>query len=263
MNAYIAILKYRLLSMYQYRAATITKLFLQFFWGIIRIMIFSAFFRQATTQQPITLSQTITFIWLGQALLQLLPWFRDKELETRIQNGNVAYDLLHPIDLYWLWFSRSVAIHSVPTLIQFIPLVIIAWLFLGLSAPVSLLSCIFFCLSLVCAALLSSAITSCEIITLFWTFSGEGIQRLLPAIVLLLSGMLVPLPLFPEWLQPFLNLQPFRGITDIPCRIYTGIIPLNQVLYYLLFQIIWTLIFIITGKLLMKRALKQFVIQGG
>ena len=99
--------------------------------------------------------------------------------------------------------------------------------------------------------------------TLFWTMSGEGIQRILPHLSLLLSGLIVPLPLFPEWMQPLLNVQPLRGIVDIPCRIYTGIIAMSDVPFYLGFQLAWSLVAIVIGRVLMGRALKRIEIQGG
>ena len=100
-------------------------------------------------------------------------------------------------------------------------------------------------------------------ISLFWTLSGEGIQRLLPHFAVLLSGMVVPLLLFPSWMQPFLNIQPFRGIMDIPCRLYTGVIPVSETLYYLGFQLAWICILVLIGQRLIQKAIRQFVIQGG
>ena len=139
----------------------------------------------------------------------------------------------------------------------------VAWLFFGLPLPASGAAGVAFGVSVLIAAFLSSAITTMKLITLFWTLSGEGIQRLLPSVALLFSGMIVPLPLFPGWLQPFLNIQPFRGIIDIPCRFYTGVIPLNEALYYIGFQLFWTLVFVLFGKLLLNKALKHFVVLGG
>lgn len=101
------------------------------------------------------------------------------------------------------------------------------------------------------------------IVSLFWTLSGEGMLRLLPHIVILLSGTLVPLPLFPGWMQPFLDIQPFRCIIDIPCRLYTGVIPADESLFYLAFQAMWLFLFITGGRILIKKAVNQFVVQGG
>ena len=64
-------------------------------------------------------------------------------------------------------------------------------------------------------------------------------------------------------MQPFLNYQPFRGIMDIPCRLYTGIIPTSDAVYYLLFQVAWIVGIVVFGQWLIGRAMKRLVIQGG
>ena len=263
MKAYLAIFRARFGVLFQYRAAAIAGLFTQIFWGIVKVMILTAFYAQSTSPEPISLLQAITFTWLGQALLQLLPWNIDKEVEAQVKNGNVAYELVRPLNLYWLWFFRSMALRLVPTFLRCIPLFIFAWLFFGLPLPVSWAAGAAFLFSIAFSAVLSSAITAMVIISLFWTISGEGLQRLLPHVVLLFSGLAVPFPLFPEWMQPFLNIQPFRGIIDIPSRLYTGVIPVEESIYYLGFQLLWALIFVAGGMALVKKAVNQFVIQGG
>ncbi len=263
MRAYFAIFNIRTKSLLQYRAASLAGVFTQLFWGIIQIMIFHAFYAQASRFEPISLEQAVTFIWIGQALLQLLPWSLDKEIERQVKSGDIAYELIRPIHLYSLWFTRALALRLVPTIMRCLPIFIIGGGLLGFKCPVSWYAGIAFFFSVISALLLSSSITTIIIISVFWTLSGEGMQRLLPHCAILLSGMLVPLPLFPRWAQPFLNVQPFRGIIDIPCRFYTGLIPVSETLYYLGFQLVWMVIFVMLGQLLMKKALKQFVIQGG
>ena len=44
---------------------------------------------------------------------------------------------------------------------------------------------------------------------------------------ILFAGLIVPLPLFPDWLQPFLYWQPFRGMADVPFHVYSGHIPVD------------------------------------
>lgn len=263
MKAYLALLYARMATLFQYRAAAFAGIATQVFWGVIKSMILTAFYTQTSTPQPISLVQAITFIWLGQGLLAMLPWNIDKELEAQIKNGNVAYELVRPINLYGLWYARAFAMRTVPTIMRCIPVFVIATLFFGLSAPISWAASLSFGVSLIFGSVLSAAITTLIIISLFWTISGEGIQRLMPHVALLLSGLVVPLPLFPEWLQPFLNLQPLRGVIDIPSRLYTGVIPTQEALYYLGFQLIWIAILVGIGRWLMSRALRQIVIQGG
>jgi ABC-2 type transport system permease protein len=263
MKAYLAILKCRFSALFQYRAAALAGLCTQTFWGLIKMMVLTAFFSGTSASQPMTLGQAITFIWLGQALLQLLPWNIDKEVEEQVKTGNVAYELVRPLDLYWLWFARSLAMRLVPTVMRCIPIFVLAGLFFGLEPPHSIASACAFICSLGFSAILSASITTFVIVSLMWTISGEGLQRLLPHIVVFFSGMIVPLPLFPTWMQPFLNIQPFRGIIDIPARIYTGMIPASDAFYYLGFQLIWCMVIIFMGRMLIKRGLKRLVIQGG
>ncbi|MBS0616227.1 MAG: ABC-2 family transporter protein [Verrucomicrobia bacterium] len=263
MNGYAAILKIRMKTLLQYRAAALAGITTQLFWGLIQVMILRAFYLGSSAAEPISLSQTITFIWIGQALLQLLPWNIDKEIEAQVRSGNVAYELLRPLHLYGLWYARSFAMRSIPTLLRCLPIFLLGGWFFGLMAPISWQAGVLFGFSTLLALLLSSAMTTLVIVSLFWTISGEGIQRLLPHITVLFSGMIVPLPLFPTWMQPFLNVQPFRAVMDIPCRLYTGVIPSSEGLYYLLFQLAWILFFMIIGQWLLKKAVRQFVIQGG
>jgi ABC-2 type transport system permease protein len=263
MNGYSAIFKIRTKALFQYRAAAIAGICTQLFWGIVQVMIFRAFFIESFQKEPISLQQTVTFIWIGQALLLMLPWNIDKELEGMIRSGNVAYELVRPLHLYGFYLARSLAMRLVPTLMRCIPVFAIGgWLF-DLSPPVSWQAGLAFLFSVLLALVLSSAMTTLVMISLFWTLSGEGILRLLPACVALLSGLIVPLPLFPSWIKPFLNLQPFRGVVDIPARLYTGVIPTSESPYYFLFQIAWTALFIFLGLQLMRRATRRFVIQGG
>jgi len=263
MNGYFAILNIRVKMLFQYRAAAFAAICTQLFWGLITVMIYRAFYAGSETSEPITLGQTITFLWLGQSFLRILPWTVDKEIEAQVKNGNVAYELVRPLHLYALWFARAFAHLAAPTAMRCAPVLILAGLFLGLQAPVSLAAGLAFFVSVILAFFLSSSIVTLVMISLFWTISGEGIKRMMPHITVLLSGMVVPLPLFPGWMQPFLSFQPFRGVMDIPCRLYTGVIPAAEAVYYFAFQIAWTLFFIWLGRYCAHRAMKKFVIQGG
>lgn len=263
MRPYLAIIKARTSVLLQYRAAALAGIGSQLFWGVVKVMILTAFFSQSTAPQPITLKQAIIMVWLGQIFMNLLPWVIDEEIGLQIKTGGVAYELARPLHLYWLWFYRSMATKVIPTLIHASFLIPIALIFLGLPFPCSSLSGVAFGISMGCSAILSTAMTTIIVISLFWTLCGEGIQKILPHTSLLLSGTLIPLPLFPEWLQFFFNIQPFRGIIDIPYRIYSGIVPSSDAYLYISFQLLWSLIFIVLGQWLLKKATKRLVIQGG
>jgi len=122
MSAYTAVVRARFRVLLQYRAAAFAGFVTQLFWGFIQTQILEAFYRSSTAPQPIRMDQVITYVWLGQATLVLLPWNADNDVKALIRSGAVAYEMLRPIDLYNLWFSRAFAMRSAPTVLRAIPM---------------------------------------------------------------------------------------------------------------------------------------------
>lgn len=263
MKPYIAITMARFRALLQYRAAAAAGIGTQLFWGLIRAGIFTAFYHSTKSHQPMTLPDVVTYVWLGQATLVLQPWNVDPDIAAMIRSGNVAYELLRPIDLYSLWFGRAVAMRTAPTIVRAIPIFIIAGLFFGLGAPASFMAFIAWFASILGAVLLSSALTTLFAIFLLWTISGDGIFRLSFVVIYVFSGLIIPLPLFPEWMQGIINFLPFRDLVDTPSRLYMGNIAPSGVLPVLGQQLIWTILFIVLGRLLLARGTRRMVVQGG
>ena len=94
MISYWAVLSAQFRALLQYRAAAIAGLGTQVFWGLIRVMIFQAFFRSTTAEQPMEVGDVLTYVWLSQAFLALLPWNQDNDLRALIRTGGVGYELL-------------------------------------------------------------------------------------------------------------------------------------------------------------------------
>ena len=101
-----------------------------------------------------------------------------------------------------------------------------------------------------------------HIICLF-TLDEKGIVNIFMVVTDILSGLVIPIPFFPEFLQNISNILPFRYISDFPFRLYVGNISIQEGLIGIIVQIIWIVIILLLGRLLMKIALKKTVVQGG
>ena len=99
-------------------------------------------------------------------------------------------------------------------------------------------------------------------ITVLWTIAGEGTTQLLSVAIVVLSGMVVPLALFPDWLQPFLMWQPFAGLMDLPLRIYSGNLPPDALGGILLRQALWAIALVLFGRWLLAKGARRLVVQG-
>jgi ABC-2 type transport system permease protein len=271
LKAYLSLLGARFRTLLQYRTAAWAGFGTQAFWGLIRVMIFMAFFQSSENPQPMDLSQVISYIWLGQALFAMLPWTLDRDVAAQIRTGNVAYELVRPVDLYGFWFSRALAMRVAPMLLRSVPLVALsagliplvggnAW---ALHAPASALAGTLFAVSLAAALLLACCFTVLLSITLMWTISAEGVANLMPVAIMVLSGIIIPLPFYPDWFQPVLKVLPFRGLLDVPLRIYNGSIPVRGFLEELGIQGAWIVALVAAGRFALSRGIKRIVVQGG
>lgn len=270
-DPYLALLSARYRMMLQYRSAALAGAVTQVFWGFVRIMILLAFYRSSRAEPPMDFADVVTYVWLGQAFLALLPWNHDLELEKQIREGGVAYELLRPVDLYALWTTRVAATRVASASLRAIPIVVLAGAILPalgydawrLAAPASVPAAGLFALSMIVALGLGCAITTLVHVSLLWTLSGDGVARLMPSLVTVFSGMVIPLPLFPDWAQPLLELLPFRGLVDVPFRIYTGDIAVAEAGRAIVLCAGWWVVLVALGRAWLRRGQRALVLQGG
>jgi len=269
---YRALFRVRFRTLLQYRAAAIGGVWTQAFFGLFLIMIYEAFYRSASpAARPMAFGQVASYVWLGQALLTMLPWNVDGEMRRLVRSGAVAYELARPVDLYAWWYARALAQRTAPAVLRAVPIVALSTIglpLLGLAAwrlapPASLAAAIGFVLALGCALALACALSVLLYISLLWTVVADGIVMMASAVVSLFSGLLVPLPLLPDAVQPVLRWLPFAGILDLPARVYSGQLAPGELAIALGREVGWTVALIALGRRLLARGLRRVVIEGG
>jgi ABC-2 type transport system permease protein len=229
MRPYHAVFRARFQLLMQYRAAALAGFGTQCWWGGIKVMVFAAFLGGAVAS-PLTLRQTIDYIWLGQAFLTMLPWAADSELARMVRSGDVAYERLRPLDTYTYWYARAVARRTATPLLRAIPMVLAVGVLLpslgfgqwGLAPPASLIAATLFVPSMLLVIAMSSAFSTLLDTLVVTTLSERGVNTFVAPLSIVFSGSLIPLPLLPDWLQPLMQYQPFAGLLDFPLRIYSG-----------------------------------------
>ncbi len=265
---YISILRARFMLMLQYRTAAWAGVATQFWFGAIRVMTLAAFYAGAG-HQPLNLAQVVTYVWLGQAFLALIPWAADAEIAAAVESGNVGYERLRPIDTYLLWFARALAWRVANTSLRAGPVFILAALLLPLTEmrdwawrmPASGLSAALFVLSIVLTALLSSAMTVLLNVAVT-ALKTQRVAGFSTGLVNLFSGLVIPLALFPGWAQAPLLWQPFAGLADIPYRIYFGALSGGMALQGLGAQALWIVLLVLIGRWWLDRVMARIDMQG-
>lgn len=265
MSPYLALFRARLQTLLQYRAAAWAGVGTQLFFGAALIAMRLAFYRHSTSPPPMSVERMITYSWLAQAFFALSPYTAnpDPEVRTMMRDGTVAYELARPLDLYTLWFSRNAASRLAPTLLRCIPIFLIGFAFLGLRPPESWAAFGAFLLAMIGAVALIAAWCTLITISLLWTISGDGIARIAPGVVSVLSGQILPVALMPDGLQQAIHYLPFRGMVDSPFSLWIGQLPPSAIGAVFLHQLTWIVVLIAAGRLLLNHGLKRLVVQGG
>lgn len=271
MKSYIALILVRFRAGLQYRVAALAGVTTQIFWGFIKIMVLEAFYGVSTVVQPMSFAQVVSYTWLGQGLLALLPWNVDPDIRELIRSGSVSYELLRPLDLYSVWFVRTLAWRTSAVILRCIPLFIFAGPVLvliglqdiALTLPRTFEALILFVLSMTVTVAMSCCVSALNNILTMWTLSALGPSALLPVAITIFSGMIIPLPLMPDWVVPVLRALPFSGLIDTPFRIYSGNLAGKAAIYAILHQIGWTIALVYLGRVLIRGRTRRLVIQGG
>jgi ABC-2 type transport system permease protein len=267
MKTYYSVWKLRFIHGLQYRAAAFAGIATQFFFGFVFIMVYEAFYSQSVVQPPMPLDDLVAYIWLQQAFLYFtMLWHRDHELFQLIASGNVAYELCRPCALYDFWYAKLLGQRLAGGLLRFFPILVAASFFpepYRMKLPPSPQAFLLFLLALFLGLVLVVAISMLVYISVFWTLSPSGSMLVFMTVGEFFSGKVIPVPLMPEWMQTATYMLPFRWTSDFPLRVYSGHIPADEALWGIAAQMVWLASVVILGRRLMRRALRQVVVQGG
>lgn len=264
---YLSFFHMRFVAGLQYRAAALAGVATQFAWGAMTILMFQAFYEVKPEAFPMTFTSLTTYIWLQQAFLALfMTWFFENDIFLTITEGGIAYELCRPVDLYNMWFFRSMANRLAKAVLRSIPILLFA-AFLpkpyGIGLPSDLRAGMWFILTTVLGFLVVVAFCMLVYIATFFTYSPTGLRLLAVSLVEFLAGGVIPLPFLPDRIRAVVEILPFASMQNIPLRVYSGDIAGTELHYRVALQLFWLAALVCLGRRLTSVALKRVVVQGG
>lgn len=265
MGSYFGIFKMNFKGELQYRTKALSGVVTQIFWALMYIYLYTAFMGGKIID-GFSIQQMTTYVWLGQAFLVIRFLDLPKNCAKEIESGNICYKFVRPINLYNQWFAEHLGYKLSATILRCIPLIIFAFIMpssIRMMLPTSFLSFILFLVALMVGTLLTSAISMIIVYLTFKTLSARGTVTICNTVCGVLGGLYIPLVFMPQSIQNVLNYLPFRFIMDLPARIYIGNISPLQAIQFIGIAIAWLLVIVFIGKILIHRAGKTAIIQGG
>jgi ABC-2 type transport system permease protein len=245
-----------------YPWATAAGVFTNTIFGFIQAYILLAVYRHRTDVGGYDVRDTVTYVWLAQAILMTVYVFGWQELALRIRDGSIATDLVRPLDpqRYWLAYDLGRAPYHF-VFRGFLPFVFGALVF-RLHAP-SPLDTVAFLVSLTVAVVVSLGFRFLYNLAAFWLVDIRGVITVSLSLSLFLSGMVMPLSFFPGWLGDVAHALPFASIVQTPIDIWLGKHHGAALAGAIVLQAFWALVFLGLGRLVLRAGSRKLVIQGG
>ncbi len=183
-------------------------------------------------------------------------------IDWKIRTGEIATDLIKPIDLRVQLLSRTIGGIGSDVFIQLVPTLLIGFIGFGLKLP-TFQNGILFVIAVVNGLLISFAICYLLGLSGFWWNRVQQFNTVLRVSLRLFSGSFVPLWFFPKALADVAMILPFRLIYFTAISIYMGKLTSQEAIWQIMLQFIWLAGFFLLERLMWHRAIRRLVIQGG
>ncbi len=232
------------------------------------IMFAAAFFWRAlyageTVVQGVAAEQMYIYTVVSTAMSVFFMNDVEQRVMRSVEKGTIAVEMLKPINLYGIFFFEDLGKLTALFFQNLIPIVLIGSIFIAVPKPASMAAFLLFIVSLVMAYLIHWLLAACFSM---WAFTAINMNPLLQVkkhLIRLLSGSIIPLWFFPDWLASVLNWMPFVYIYQLPLDIYIGKEAMGNILPRLGIQAIWVVALFVLFMILQKNTLKKVMVQGG
>lgn len=247
-----------------YRQAAVAGVFVNTVFGVIKLSILLAVADSAggtvAGYDRVGLS---TYAWTSQGLIAVVVIFAWTELADRIRTGDIAVDLARPVDLQLAWLAADLG-RAVWALLSraVVPILFGAVLF-GFRVPDDPLALLLLPVSVTLAVVVSFAGRFLVNLSAFWLTEIRGPVTFYVLVAGLLGGHLIPVQLFPGWLQAVAYATPFPAIIQWPIDLVTGQATGWRALGVVTAQLAWAVALLGLGRVVLSRATRRLVVQGG
>jgi viologen exporter family transport system permease protein len=246
-----------------YPAATWAGVLANTAFGFMHAYILLAVYRHRDVVGGYDATDTVTYVWLVQAMLATIAALGWNDLAVRIRSGDVATDLSRPVHPFaaGLAFDLGRAVYHL--LYRGITPFIAGALVFHLSVPSSALVWLAFFVSAALAVCISFAFRYLYNCSAFWLLDYRGVQRIAVAVCAFLSGLIIPVAFFPSALKAFANATPFPAMLQRTVDIFVGKSQGTHILVALAVQVGWAVALILAAYATFAAGTRRLVVQGG
>jgi len=247
-----------------YRAATFAGTFTNTVFGFILASIMLAVYRERSDIGGFDAIDAVTFTWVSQGFIAAMGAFGGHlPLAERIKTGDVVIDLYRPADLLRFELATDAGRAAFQLLVRAtVPLAIGGMVF-DLRLPRSPTVWAMFLVAVALGTVVSFTIRFLVTMTTFWFLDYRAPSQMSTIVTMFFSGFLMPVVFFPSWLETLARALPFVTFVQLPIEVLLGMHTGGELLVVYATQIGWVVVLVAVCRLVLSRATRRVVVQGG
>jgi ABC-2 type transport system permease protein len=243
-----------------YRMAATAGVFTNTVFGFINVSVLLAVLEQRPGLGGLDTASAATFTFLTQGSLMLVGAFGERELANRVVSGDVVVDLCRPVNFVGFVLAKWAGKVAFAALSRFLPPLLVGSLLLGFRAPARPFTWLAYLACLALASLLGGWFWLLVNLSAFWLTEIRGVVTLCVSLLGIGAGLVLPLQIYPDRLGAVLLLTPFAALIQLPNEV---LLERRGVLGVWALQVFWIAVVAALTAVVLQRATRKLVIQGG
>lgn len=246
-----------------YRGAAFAGVFTNTVFGFILAYVLLAMYRQQDVIGGFSATDAVTYTFVMQGMLMVIGVFGTVELADRIRTGDVIADLYRPVDFQRYWLADAYGRSAFYAVFRGVPPFLVGASVFDLRLPTGAGTWAAFAVSVALAVALAFGWGYLLQLSAFWLLDVRGANQLGWLTAQFFAGVFVPVVFFPAWLGTLAHALPFPAMAQLPVEVFLGKHHGFGLLGLFATQLGWTVAMLGAGRVVLARAMRKVVVQGG
>ena len=224
-------------------------------------MVWVALYARNAAPSDLPLHAIITYSTVALLMGLVMDIDQTRLLHDKLHTGSIATDFMKPIIVPLYFFadgSGEVLFHAM----LIVPSLLLALLIVHIDVPPAFVLGTFF-ISFALGYLVGFFINFILNCIAFWTLEIHAVQLIVTWVTDLFGGEIIPLVIFPAFLQKVAFALPFAAMFSTPLLIYVGVIKPERFAAALGLQAFWVVVLALGAAAVWRAGAKRVVVQGG
>ena len=243
-----------------YPSNILAELASKFIYHFMQICLWKALFAGALQRGNLSYADTIKYVAAACVVSIIIECNTIDRMNRQIRSGDIVNDLLRPMDFKLMMLFRHFGSTAIKSLFIAVPTFLFAARLIS-GVPFSVDRLMWGLVSVALAYAIHFLYSLVIGMLAFFLIVTWPLNMLLGAIYKLLSGIWIPVTMFPELLYRINMFLPFRAVYAIPVSLLTG--STDDVKGSILCQLMWLLVFVVLTEFVWMKGYKKLVVQGG